>query len=323
MRLSLADVDLSLLTERERATLEAIADDAEGPDAPSAADVDALQARLLALSGASPLPDLADDEFEALKLSIAAHGQQLPIFRSAETGEIVDGRARRRACAQLGIEPWIQNVPAETAEQRRCLGLALNLARRQMASGPRRAVVRAELVRDASRSDRAIAAACGVSDKTVAAVRRELEHGAEIPHQPVRVGADGVEQPVRERQAEPPAERAVRVLVPSGTFEQYVGDWVACAAFRLVERRQNVYELQVQHVDVAPVADAQVAELVERTQAVAEALDVAALDVTRDLLANVREVFGRSEAVNLNLLTEQEADWALGQLSILAGAVAA
>lgn len=44
-------------------------------------------------------------------------------------------------------------------------------------------------------SNRQIAAGLGVDDKTVGAVRSELETGAEIPHQATIVGKDGVSQP--------------------------------------------------------------------------------------------------------------------------------
>ncbi|MEM8494612.1 MAG: ParB/RepB/Spo0J family partition protein [Planctomycetota bacterium] len=53
-------------------------------------------------------------------------------------------------------------------------------------------------------SDRMIADHCGVSDKTVASARKELEPGAEIPHLTKRVGKDGKKYAAKP--SAPPAE---------------------------------------------------------------------------------------------------------------------
>jgi DNA-binding Lrp family transcriptional regulator len=50
-----------------------------------------------------------------------------------------------------------------------------------MNSGDKRARVAAELRRDSERTNRAVAAACGVSPPTVASVRRELGLGSPVP----------------------------------------------------------------------------------------------------------------------------------------------
>ena len=51
------------------------------------------------------VPDLTEAEYQALKASIAETGQHKAIWREANTGAIIDGRHRLRACLELGIEP--------------------------------------------------------------------------------------------------------------------------------------------------------------------------------------------------------------------------
>jgi len=75
-------------------------------------------------------------------------------------------------------------------------------------------------------SDRAIASTTKVSDKTVGAVRRKLEDGAEIPHHQSRVGKDGVQQSVtwprarKAKPAEPGKGRKHRPRAPETTHDE-------------------------------------------------------------------------------------------------------
>jgi ParB-like chromosome segregation protein Spo0J len=57
-------------------------------------------------------PKLTTSEYEALVRSIDAVGQQLPV--RVWRGEIVDGRARQRACIELGLELKIEVQPSST-----------------------------------------------------------------------------------------------------------------------------------------------------------------------------------------------------------------
>ena len=50
-------------------------------------------------------PDLADDEYEALKQDIAERGVLVPVEYD-DTGAILDGHHRVRACRELGIKDW-------------------------------------------------------------------------------------------------------------------------------------------------------------------------------------------------------------------------
>src|SRR4051812_35247853 len=53
-------------------------------------------------------PLLAEEEFRALKANIAQHGQRvkIPLYQ----GKAPEGRARYRACRELGIEPQTEEV---------------------------------------------------------------------------------------------------------------------------------------------------------------------------------------------------------------------
>ncbi len=52
---------------------------------------------------AALVPEMAPDEYEALKADIAAHGLLEPIV--LYQGQILDGRNRHRGCLDTGTEP--------------------------------------------------------------------------------------------------------------------------------------------------------------------------------------------------------------------------
>lgn len=334
MVLQAAEIDFSRLTDVERETLEQVIPLVQdGEDVREIADrfgvdaneiqtrIDDLGARLMALSGKITLPPLTDEEYEALKDSLAAHGQQMPILRGAPSsglpGQVIDGRARRRACAQLKLEPVYKDVEG-TAEQLRALGLVLNLARRQLSASSRRGIVKAELLRNQERSDRVIASAVGVSPTTVGTVRRELERAGELSKLDSRTSKDGAQRPAAStpRTSDRTPERSVRVIVDGDQFEQLVGPWVECKAFRLVERRPGVHELQVRLLSPNPAP----APLVARVRALAREVQeqLGHKSFVDEFLANAVEVFGR-EITGLDDLYVDEAEWAIAQLEVLAG----
>jgi hypothetical protein len=140
----------------------------------------------------------------------------------------------------------------------------LNLARRHLSASSRRGIIKAELLRDATRSDRAIASFVGVSPTTVGAVRRELEQTGRVSKLDSRTSQDGRQRPARAstpRASEPPRETIVKVAVPIELAEQWIGVWVSCRAFRLAERRPGLYELEVQLLDAAAIDDDRVVAL--------------------------------------------------------------
>jgi hypothetical protein len=117
---------------------------------------------------------LTDSEWEALRQSIQDHGVQTPIV-IGEHIPLIDGRHRCLIARDLGLtEIPAVFVHGKGPEAEHELSVALNAARRQLDAGQKRALIRSELTRDASRSDRRIAGICGVDHKTVGAERSEM-----------------------------------------------------------------------------------------------------------------------------------------------------
>jgi len=80
------------------------------------------------------LPSLSQEEFEALKSDIQKRGIMVPIEIDADTGKVLDGYHRLKACQELGIE---KNIPAnnrhfKSDNERKEHALKLNILRRQM-----------------------------------------------------------------------------------------------------------------------------------------------------------------------------------------------
>lgn len=81
------------------------------------------------------MPPLHPAEYEKLKESIAEEGVLVPVEKDADTGEILDGFHRMRACEELGIEPPVVERRFENDAERKIHALTLNLTRRQL--GPK------------------------------------------------------------------------------------------------------------------------------------------------------------------------------------------
>jgi ParB-like chromosome segregation protein Spo0J len=216
--------------------------------------------------GAAVLPGLTPEELGALRESLREHGQLVPILLD-HRGRLVDGRHRLALCRELGLKPRVVRLDA-TMDESEGLALVVNVARRHLTAGARRALAEFELMRDPSRSDRSIAVMVGVSHGTVAAVRRELEERRLVAHAERRIGRNGVAQSAapRRRRGRPqtadverpsrvadeagaaPAtsrDRMVTARVPSWLAE--AGDWVECRV-RLV-RSEAGYELETRDAD--------------------------------------------------------------------------
>lgn len=329
MRHSASEVDWSKLSERARWALdnviprlidgyglEQIAEQLDCAPAEVEQAHELLEAETQALAGRIVLPEHTEDEYEALKESIAAHGQIYPILYGSDL-LIVDGRGRLRACRELDLEPKTL-VLALPASKLQSLALAVNVARRHLTASARRGIIRAELLRDPSRSDRLVARACGGDGKTVAKIRAELEATAEIPQLPERAGADGkVRSAPGDRERPAPLHRTIRVNVPSDVFEQFVGRWVECRAFRISETRPNVYELQVQLLGVAP-ADAETQQhVLGEAGALDRLMGLEAGTSLAQLLRDASEIFGRPIDSAADL-TASDAEWCFSRLGELA-----
>lgn len=155
------------------------------------------------------LRPLTSEEFESLVDSVRKYGVQTPVIvQDYKTFGIIDGIHRVRAYARLESEGQdLPELPVTMPEivmsedQQRTLALELNLERRQLtpaevqqhrSNAAKREAARKAVLADPTRSNNAIAKEVGVSDKTVASVRTEMESTSEIPKsEGGRVGADG------------------------------------------------------------------------------------------------------------------------------------
>jgi len=79
------------------------------------------------------MPDLPDEEYEALKEDIRKNGIRHPIDVSPD-GEILDGHHRWRIARELGIEVPTQVIDVETDEEKKEWVVKSNLLRRQLST---------------------------------------------------------------------------------------------------------------------------------------------------------------------------------------------
>lgn len=141
------------------------------------------------------LPDLTDEEYQALKADIEARGVQVPVERD-ETGAVLDGHHRIRACEELGITDYPTIIRTGMDEdQKREHVLALNLDRRHLTREQRKELVARLLVAKPDVSNRQIAEAAKVSHHTVADVREDMQATGQIAQLDRTVGADGKARP--------------------------------------------------------------------------------------------------------------------------------
>ena len=115
-----------------------------------------------------------------------------PIVVHQATMQVIDGMHRVRA-AMLGGVAYIEALLFDGAEDEAfLLAVWLNVAHGLPLSRADRMAAAVRIIRSSPQwSDRAIARAAGLSDKTVASLRRRASASAEIPHLPDRIGRDG------------------------------------------------------------------------------------------------------------------------------------
>lgn len=147
------------------------------------------------------MPDLTPEEYEALKADIAARGVQVPI-EFDESGNVLDGHHRLRACSELGITDY-PTITREgmTEEEKIVHAYKLNTARRHLAPEQLREAVAEALRRFPDKSNREIASIMGVSHPTVGKYRRQLEESGQVVSVTTRTGADGRPYTVQDRSA--------------------------------------------------------------------------------------------------------------------------
>jgi len=141
------------------------------------------------------LPDLTDEEFAALKADIAARGVMVPVELD-ETGAVLDGHHRVRACAELGITEYPRIIrPGMSEDEKREHVLALNLDRRHLTREQRRELV--GRLRAQGWSLRRIADRLHVTDGTVRNDLSGAQNCAPAEAPATVTGSDGKQYPAK------------------------------------------------------------------------------------------------------------------------------
>jgi ParB-like chromosome segregation protein Spo0J len=132
------------------------------------------------------MPPLSQEEYAALKASVAQHGDETPVLEDA-AGNIVDGHYRVRAWRELQDEghdvpeyPRVVRSDLETDAEKRELAWRLNMQCRHLNQGQKREAIAAKLKETPDWADNRIAELLGVDGKTVRTVRTTLEEGGEL-----------------------------------------------------------------------------------------------------------------------------------------------
>ena len=183
------------------------------------------------------LPPLAADARDALRRSIRAEGIHTPVVRD-QHGRLIDGVERVAVAGELNLRSYpVRTVHCPDERTFRHLRLELNCNRRQLDRRQRREIISRELSQSPDLSDRFVASLVGVSHRTVAAVRAELEATGQIARMAATVGRDGRRRrlPVIPTETRTEADRAAEVLRA------------------LADPPPRPIRLQVEHTDVAEV----------------------------------------------------------------------
>lgn len=130
------------------------------------------------------LPPLTDDEYDSLKQDIIERGVIVPVIFD-EDGNVLDGHHRKKICEELGLVYPSEIKSGLSETEKRSLARSLNMKRRHLNRQQKRMLIAEELTDNPTLSNLALATLLGVSDVTVAKVRRELGLTGDV------VGADG------------------------------------------------------------------------------------------------------------------------------------
>jgi DNA modification methylase len=162
------------------------------------------------------LPPLSYEEFTALRDNIAVHGVLVPILVDSDgrRRKIIDGNIRKAIADELGYDcPEIVQSGLDE-DEKRTLARALNLARRELSTTQKRALIADQLRETPDKSLRWVAKMLGVHHATVGSVRGEMQATGEIIQLAKTVGQDGKYRPAAKplkTVARSSVERKVRV----------------------------------------------------------------------------------------------------------------
>lgn len=160
------------------------------------------------------LPPLSSEQRRQLRDSVIAEGIHTPVVQD-QYGNVIDGLERLAIADELGLRTYpVRTLHCPDERTRRHLRLQLNCNRRQLTRQQKRAIVAEELIQSPDLSDRYVAALIGVSHRTVAAVRADLERTGQIARLTAKLGLDGKRRrlPTIPTETRGEADRAGQVL---------------------------------------------------------------------------------------------------------------
>jgi len=139
------------------------------------------------------MPEMAQEEYEALKEDIAERGVMVPI-EFDENGNVLDGYHRLKICVELGIEDYPKVIRTGMSEAEKWThARKLNMARRHLTREQRQELIREQIKATPELSDRQIAKMLGVSNSTVSVMRHELIEDGQVCESHTSIGSDGKE----------------------------------------------------------------------------------------------------------------------------------
>ncbi len=141
---------------------------------------------------ADMFPLLKDAEFDELVEDFRKHGLREPI--SLFERKIIDGRNRERACIKAGVEPRYRSIKFDNHDAAAAYVISKNIRRRHLTPEQKRELIETVLRADPTKSDRQIARAVKVDNKTVGTIRKRAEAREEIPHVSKRTDTKGRSQ---------------------------------------------------------------------------------------------------------------------------------
>jgi ParB-like chromosome segregation protein Spo0J len=179
---------------------------------------------------ANLFPLMEGEDFDALVADIKANElrESIVLFE----GMILDGRNRYRAAQAAGLKleyfdftttPSLERMKKAGKAERDAAAIAFviskNIHRRHLTAEDKRKIVARLLKTNPERSNTAIAKIAKVDDKTVGAVRTDLERRSEIPNVKIRTDSKGRKQPARHTVEQPTGSR--RQLTSKEIKEQW------------------------------------------------------------------------------------------------------
>jgi hypothetical protein len=203
-------------------------------------------------------PDLLPDEYDALRVSIAGQGVQVPIVVDQD-GNIIDGFNRQNICNELGMFCQREIRQFRSEAEKFELSLNLNCRRRQLNREQKRELIAAYLRRDPQIADNHLAETIGgVSKNTVADIRRKLSATCQIDKFETLRGKDGKVRPRKYKKiiANTPNEAKTAFQVISDLPDSCDGKTIDITSAKRRARQQSQKDKR-EHIEatVPPVQD--------------------------------------------------------------------